>query len=126
MLHTCIRDVPPYSMTEVITKNEFDLFYDISILEDEAEFIGLINKQGKMENILFKNEINLTSDEKYDVYHKDGNSANYDITNLKAVHVNCHIVNNKKKKDNPVKTDSYMSRTQLYTRFNRYNNNKLQ
>lgn len=51
-------------MAEVITKNEFSLVYDISTLEDEVEFIGLINKQGKMENILFKNEINLTKERK--------------------------------------------------------------
>ncbi|MHB8602480.1 MAG: hypothetical protein ACYC6W_06360 [Nitrosotalea sp.] len=51
-------------MTEVITKNEFGLFYDTSILEDGVEFIGLINKQGKMENTLFKNEINLTKERK--------------------------------------------------------------
>jgi hypothetical protein len=29
-----------------------------------VEFIGLINKQGKMENTLFKNEINLTIERK--------------------------------------------------------------
>ncbi len=51
-------------MLEVIAKNESDLFYDKSILEDGVEFIGLINKQGKMENILFKNEINLTKERK--------------------------------------------------------------
>ncbi len=51
-------------MLEVIAKNKFDLFYDKSILEDGVEFIGLINKQGKMENILFKNEINLTKERK--------------------------------------------------------------
>jgi len=51
-------------MAEVITKNELDLFYDKSILEDGVEFIGLINTQGKMESILFKNEINLTKERK--------------------------------------------------------------
>ena len=51
-------------MLEVIAKNESDLFYDKSILEDGVEFIGLINKQGKMENTLFKNEINLTKERK--------------------------------------------------------------
>ncbi|HEV2193354.1 MAG TPA: hypothetical protein VGR54_07050 [Nitrosopumilaceae archaeon] len=51
-------------MLEVIAKNESNLFYDKSILEDGVEFIGLINKQGKMENILFKNEINLTKERK--------------------------------------------------------------
>jgi hypothetical protein len=51
-------------MSEVIARNESDIFYDKSILEDGVEFIGLINKQGKMENILFKNEINLTKERK--------------------------------------------------------------
>jgi hypothetical protein len=51
-------------MLEITQKNEMGLFYDKSILEDGVEFIGLINKQGKMENILFKNEINLTNERK--------------------------------------------------------------
>lgn len=46
-------------MLEVLAKNEFDIFYDKSILEDGVDFIGLINKHGKMGNILIKNEINL-------------------------------------------------------------------
>ena len=62
--YTYISDGPLTSMSEVIAKNESDLFYDKSILEDGVEFIGLINKQGKMENILFKNEINLTKERK--------------------------------------------------------------
>ena len=41
----------------------------------------------------------ITSDDAYDIYHKDGDSSNYNIANLKVVHVNCHrAVNNKKKK----------------------------
>jgi hypothetical protein len=51
-------------MLEVNAKNNFSLFYDKSILEDGVEFIGLINKQGKMENMLFKNDINLTKEKK--------------------------------------------------------------
>ena len=51
-------------MLEVIKKNEDGLFYNKSILEDGVEFIGLINKQGKMENTIFKNEINLTEERK--------------------------------------------------------------
>jgi hypothetical protein len=51
-------------MLEVITKNKFALFNDKSILEDGVEFIGLINKQGNMENTIFKNEINLTKERK--------------------------------------------------------------
>jgi len=51
-------------MLEVTKKNEDGLFYDKSILEDGVEFIGLINKQGRMENTLFKNEINLTKERK--------------------------------------------------------------
>jgi hypothetical protein len=49
-------------MIEVLAKNEFGLFYDKSILEEGVEFIGLINKQGRMENSLFKNEIKLTKE----------------------------------------------------------------
>jgi hypothetical protein len=62
--YTYISDGPLKSMSEVIAKNEMGLFYDKSILEDGVEFIGLINKQGKMENTLFKNEINLTKERK--------------------------------------------------------------
>jgi len=51
-------------MLEVTKKNEDGLFYNKSILEDGVEFIGLINKQGKMENTIFKNEINLTEERK--------------------------------------------------------------
>lgn len=47
-------------MLEVITENESGLFYDKSILSEGVEFIGLINKHGKMENIISKNEINLS------------------------------------------------------------------
>ena len=51
-------------MLEVTKKNEDGLLYNKSILEDGVEFIGLINKQGKMENTIFKNEINLTEERK--------------------------------------------------------------
>jgi len=51
-------------MLEVNAKNNFGLFYDKSILEDGVEFIGLINKQGRMENMLFKNDIDLTKEKK--------------------------------------------------------------
>jgi len=51
-------------MLEVTKKNEDGLFYNKSILEDGVEFVGLINKQGKMENTIFKNEINLTEERK--------------------------------------------------------------
>jgi hypothetical protein len=51
-------------MLEVNAKNNFSLFYDKSILEDGVEFIGLINKQGRMEDMLFKNDINLTKEKK--------------------------------------------------------------
>jgi len=41
----------------------------------------------------------ITSDDEYHIHHKDGDSANYNITNLKVMHVNCHrVVNNKNKK----------------------------
>lgn len=50
------------AMLEVINKNKSEIFYDESILEDGIEFIGLINKQGRMENVLTKNGINLTNE----------------------------------------------------------------
>jgi hypothetical protein len=34
----------------------------------------------------------ITSDDAYDIRHKDGDSSNYNITNLKVVHVKCHRV----------------------------------
>ena len=41
----------------------------------------------------------ITDDDEYDIHHKDGDSTNYNSTNLKVVHVKCHrIVNNEKKK----------------------------
>ncbi|MHB8602482.1 MAG: hypothetical protein ACYC6W_06370 [Nitrosotalea sp.] len=51
-------------MLEVNTKNNFNLFYDKSILAEGVEFIGWINKQGKMENTLFNSNINLTTEKK--------------------------------------------------------------
>jgi hypothetical protein len=51
-------------MLESIIKNEFDFFHDKSILGDGVEFIGLINKEGRMEGSLCKKEINLTEDRK--------------------------------------------------------------
>lgn len=52
------------TMLEVITKNEIDFFHDKSMLVKGVEFIGLINKQGRMESTLCKNEINLTKEKK--------------------------------------------------------------
>ncbi len=41
----------------------------------------------------------ITSDDAYDIHHKDGDSSNNNITNLKVMHVKCHRgINNKKKK----------------------------
>ena len=51
-------------MLEVTTKNEIGFFGDKSLLENGVDFIGLINKQGKMENALFKNDITLTKEKK--------------------------------------------------------------
>lgn len=51
-------------MLESIIKNEIDLFHDKSILGEGVEFIGLINKEGRMESVLCKNEINLTEERK--------------------------------------------------------------
>ena len=48
-------------MLEVIGKDEVSHFYDKTILDD-VEFIGLINKHGKMEDVLSKNEINLSQE----------------------------------------------------------------
>ena len=52
------------SMLESIIKNEIDFFHDKSILGEGVEFIGLINKEGRMESSMCKNEINLTEDRK--------------------------------------------------------------
>jgi len=51
-------------MIEDTVKNKSGLFYDKSILDDGIEFIGLINKQGKMEIILYENGINLRKERK--------------------------------------------------------------
>ena len=51
-------------MLELSAKNEVSFFYDKSILEQGVEFIGLINKQGRVESTLYKNEINLTKEKK--------------------------------------------------------------
>ena len=56
--------MPLESMLEVIAKNESGFFYDKSLLEEGVDFIGLINKQGKMETTLFENKINLTKERK--------------------------------------------------------------
>lgn len=52
------------TMLESIIKNEIDFFHDKSILGEGVEFIGLINKEGRMESSLCKNEINLTEEKK--------------------------------------------------------------
>ena len=51
-------------MLEVTEKIEPDFFCDKSLLEDGIEFIGLVNKQGRMENTIFSNDINLTAERK--------------------------------------------------------------
>jgi hypothetical protein len=51
-------------MLEVITKNEVSPFYDKSILEEGVEFIGSINKNGRIEDSLGKEDINLTKERK--------------------------------------------------------------
>lgn len=51
-------------MLEVTEKIEPDFFCDQSILEDGIEFIGLVNKQGRMENVMFHNDIPLTVERK--------------------------------------------------------------
>ncbi len=52
------------TILEVSEKIEPDFFCDKSILEDGIEFIGLINKQGRMEDAIFNNDINLTRERK--------------------------------------------------------------
>ena len=54
-------------MLEVNKKIEPGFFCDKSILEHGIEFIGLINKQGRMEGAVFNNDINLTGERK-DMY----------------------------------------------------------
>ena len=62
----------------IINESSFD--YDASILEG-AEFIGLIDKQGNMENIHFTNEINLTKERKemFSMAHRLQNSMQNDF-----------------------------------------------
>jgi hypothetical protein len=43
-------------MVKVITKNEFGLFYDKSVLDDIVECTGLTKKYWKIGNDLFNNE----------------------------------------------------------------------
>lgn len=52
------------TMLEVTEKIEPGFFCDQSILEDGIEFIGLVNKQGRMENVMFHNDIPLTVERK--------------------------------------------------------------
>jgi hypothetical protein len=52
------------TMLEVTKKIESDFFCDESILEQGIEFIGLINKQGKLESALFHDDIGLTAEKK--------------------------------------------------------------
>jgi hypothetical protein len=67
-------------MMEFIIKNESSFVYSALIFEG-AEFIGLINKQGNMENIHFKNEINLTRErqEMFSMAHRLQNSMQNDF-----------------------------------------------
>ena len=51
-------------MLEVTEKIEAGFFLDKSVLEDGIEFIGLINKQGRMESALFNNDISMTRERK--------------------------------------------------------------
>ena len=51
-------------MLEVTEKIGADFFSDKSVLEQGIEFIGLINKQGKLESALFNNDINMTKERK--------------------------------------------------------------
>ena len=51
-------------MLEVNKKIEPGFFCDKSILKHGIEFIGLINKQGRIEVAMFNNDINLTRERK--------------------------------------------------------------
>ena len=52
------------TMLEVNKKIEPGFFCDKSILENGIEFIGFINKLGRMEGAIFNNDINLTGERK--------------------------------------------------------------
>ena len=52
------------SLLEVPKNIEPGFFCDKSILEHGIEFIGLINKRGRMEGAIFNNDINLTGERK--------------------------------------------------------------
>ena len=52
-----------HSMLEV-TQIGAGFFCDKSMLEEGIEFIGLINKQGRLESTLFNNDIDLTGEKK--------------------------------------------------------------
>lgn len=54
----------PKTVSEVPKKIGTDFFCDKSILEQGIEFIGLINRQGRMEDAIFNNDINLTGERK--------------------------------------------------------------
>src|SRR2546422_8221066 len=58
------KQILPETMLEVTKKIGDDFFCDKSILEHGIEFIGLINKQGRMEGAIFNNDINLTGERK--------------------------------------------------------------
>ena len=51
-------------MLEVTAKNETGFFYDKLILEDGVEFIGIINKNGRIEHALGKEDLDLTTQKK--------------------------------------------------------------
>ena len=51
-------------MLEVTEKIGAAFFSEKSILEQGIEYIGLINKQGRLESALFNNDINMTRERK--------------------------------------------------------------
>ena len=51
-------------MLEVTEQIRAGFFSDKLVLEQGIEFIGLINKQGKLESALFNNDINMTREKK--------------------------------------------------------------
>jgi len=51
-------------MLEHVTRNEFDFLHNKSVLGHGVDFVGIINKHGRMVDYVCKNEINLSNEKK--------------------------------------------------------------
>jgi hypothetical protein len=51
-------------MLEHVTRSEIDFLHDKSVLGHGVDFVGIINKQGRMVDYVCKNEINLSNEKK--------------------------------------------------------------